>query len=443
MLYISAPLTLSTGLMVLLVQLLYLYAGRRQGTKGSRVADEESSATAYIANAMHRSETVFAFTCQNFILCRLQEKLEHLTLLTSQINFTIHGFAALSAGSTNLILIVVVSVANYLHRHGRLPLMDMALFVIYLQALFSSLFRLSHEASRMRVALGRLQTLKDTLEWYAAPPPPRAADAAAVPLRRLEDAAAQQQTAVGLSGVTFYYPEVPACLHQLMAQPRSAEKEHQGDDGPPLDPPEVAAGARPPRALYRKGITDVTFDAPARSITVLYGPSGCGKSTCLRLLCGLAHAAAGTVTTHVHTLLLEQQHAIFMGSVAENILLAATGAEGAERDRQRVDTAVVRSGAASFLSDPFATHIHNVAQPPFSGGQLQRLCLARVFASRERECTLVLLDEPTTGLDDAATRLLLATIRELRDVYHKTVIISSHDERVREMADKVVDLGRP
>lgn len=58
-------------------------------------------------------------------------------------------------------------------------------------------------------------------------------------------------------------------------------------------------------------------------------------------------------------------------------------------------------------------------------------------------CTLVLLDEPTTGLDPQSVDLLLATIKDLRDVHHKTVIISTHDNRVAEIADNMIYLSSP
>lgn len=69
------------------------------------------------------------------------------------------------------------------------------------------------------------------------------------------------------------------------------------------------------------GIRNMSVNAMPHTITALFGHSGCGKSTCLRLFSGLVTPQSGIVRTHKHVVLLEQSHAIFIGSVAENILL--------------------------------------------------------------------------------------------------------------------------
>lgn len=192
------------------------------------------------------------------------------------------------------------------------------------------------------------------------------------------------------------------------------------------------------------------WDAPTQSITALFGPSGCGKSSCLRLLARLQKPVTGVVHTHKRALLLKQNMNIFMGSIAENILLEKIEIPGNElkhisakkhthfaEQKVRVENALRKAFCDDFVHDAFNTYIDNPENPPFSGGQIQRLQLARVFA-HEKSFSLILLDEPTTGLDELSVSVVLASIKDLKEKFGKTVIVATHDPRVREIADTVV-----
>lgn len=529
LLYISYPLTLVIGAMVCFVQYVYFIAGRHQGQRGAEVAVEESSVQAYLNNGIQRSETIVVFDCRAFILDRLQEKLDHLRHLSDALNLSIHGYAAVSSGSTTLIFVVVLSLSNYYHRKGSIAMMDIALYFMFLQQFVNRLLQLSKDVSQTRATLGRLRTLQHMMAWYDAPLEPAAATTTATgstcgaeaatatkagaeetrkekeddftvgetgcpasvvagdtkpphkrPLPRSPSHVTQAVVEVSddpndevrLDSVAFTYPKVPAFFSESgadgdggAAAATGVDEANSSSSSSTVQDLATAVVAASPEGT---GIRGMSLSAAPHQITALYGPSGCGKSTCLRLLCGLVRPHRGVVHTHRQVVLLEQQHAIFLGTVAENVLLrdlhppellatAGTSTQAmptkehhrqgsaptedtvSKEDTQRVREAVVKSGCDGFLTDPFHTLIENVDHPQFSGGQLQRLCLARVFGCNPH-CTLVLLDEPTTGLDSASVGQILVTIKELRDVYGKTVLISTHDQRVAQIADKVIEL---
>jgi putative ABC transport system ATP-binding protein len=466
MLYLSYQLTLTILVGVVAVQCLFFFQGRALHRQGSQVTAEESSVQAFIANILQRSETIFVFQCRNFVLRRTAERLERVRTLTGRLNRSIHGYAAVSSGFTRLILVLALGLSNYYQQKGQLDMRHTVLYFACFQSFVNTLASLSSSFNETRATLGRLKTLVAMLQWYAEPLPLTAStnsskssdgednDAALCEKSRAVACMDVQESStapVSLDGVSFRYPSVPAFFSEGGGGGSAAHAVSAFDDF--LD---AAMGAR-----HTNGIADISFTAAVGGITVLYGPSGSGKSTCLRMLCGLVRPQSGTVHTQRRAVLLEQQHAIFIGTVAENILLTDLAGLGSGNDnseccsdahpatadftsvaeiQRRVTDAAVKSGCASFLSNPFTTMIESIDHPQFSGGQLQRIALARVFAQTDGY-SLVLLDEPTSGLDKTAVQVLLETLKDLRDVHRKTVLISTHDQRVAEIADKVVDLS--
>lgn len=455
MLILSYQLTLTILVGVIGIQCLFFFQGRSLHRQSSRVTAEETSVQAYIANILQRSQTIFVFKCSDFVLKRMADRLAQVRQLTNGLNRSIHGYAAISSALTRLILVLALGLSNYYQQRGQLDMRHTILYFACFQSFVNTLVSLSAAVGQLRATLGRLKTLEAMLRWYAEQPVPRLQDAAQPSVHVQDDTTAPVQ----LEGVSFAYPAVPRCFSEADGSAGGAAAtvallEAQLGD---------AMGSR-----HNNGVADVSFTAAVGGITALYGPSGSGKSTCLRLLCGLVRPHSGTVHTQRRAVLLEQQHAIFIGTVAENILLAdltglgeSTG-KGATQSststpvsspplagdakasatelQRRVMDAAVKSGCAGFLRNPFSTFIESVDHPQFSGGQLQRIALARVFA-QTAGYSLVLLDEPTTGLDRSAVAVLLETIKELRDTHGKTVLISTHDHRVAEVADKVIDLS--
>lgn len=200
-------------------------------------------------------------------------------------------------------------------------------------------------------------------------------------------------------------------------------------------PPPAAAGPLAARAVgLRKtfgstvAVDGVDLDVPAGSVLGMLGPNGSGKTTLIRMLLGLTRADAGTAELLGHPVpdgaarALPHVGALVEGpgfhpflSGRENLLRVAATEPllGAREIAGAVDAALDRVGLADAAGRRFRG---------YSLGMKQRLGLAGALLLPRR---LVVLDEPTNGLDPAGTRDVRRIIAELHDG-GATVIVSSH-----------------
>ena len=179
---------------------------------------------------------------------------------------------------------------------------------------------------------------------------------------------------------------------------------------------------------------------------VLLGPSGSGKTTALHLLLGLAPLSAGEVWIDEHPLSelgsiassvawVGQSPLIIPASVAENVALSRPDAA-----RSEVEEAVTRVGLCAMLlgSPDGLDRMLDERGGGLSGGERRRIALARALL---RPAPVLLLDEPTAHLDEAAA---LAVIRAIRTVARgRTTLVATHSEALAAVADRVVRLGPP
>jgi ATP-binding cassette subfamily C protein CydC len=186
------------------------------------------------------------------------------------------------------------------------------------------------------------------------------------------------------------------------------------------------------------------LDLPGGGFTVLTGASGAGKSTLLRVLAGALQPMAGTVRiggTYPHRLsyadlvagvtLVEQDSALLSGTVADNLRLA------------RVDATADELSAAMKVA-VLAGQVDLESQlgpggEGLSGGQRRRLGVAQAYL---RHPGLLLLDEPTEGLDHHTARALLENLRSA--LPGTTIIAAIHDrtlDHVPVPADSTVRLA--
>lgn len=178
----------------------------------------------------------------------------------------------------------------------------------------------------------------------------------------------------------------------------------------------------------------IGFTVAAGEIFGLLGPNGAGKTTTLECLLGLRRADAGTVTiAGIDALARPADVRRLVGAQLQSAAL---------QDKLTVRQALRLF--ASFHADPenpdrllerFA--LGEKADAPFdslSGGQRQRLLLALAFVHRPR---VVVLDEPTAGLDPQARRELHRLIRERRDD-GCTILLSTHQlEEAHQLCDRI------
>lgn len=199
----------------------------------------------------------------------------------------------------------------------------------------------------------------------------------------------------------------------------------------------------------RTALRDVTFGAGPGELVVVTGESGAGKSTLTALLTRFYDPSAGTIRldgvplTDVpldflreNIALLPQRTPVLNGTVRENIACGRPGASDAEIERAAREAAAHDFVAA--LPDGYDTRIAP-GTAALSGGQVRRLAIARAML---RAAPVLVLDEPTAGLDAAAARQVVRPLRRL--MAGRTTIVITHDLTLAPDADRilVVDRGR-
>src|SRR5215213_2749557 len=175
-----------------------------------------------------------------------------------------------------------------------------------------------------------------------------------------------------------------------------------------------------------KALTDVSMDVQANKVTALIGPSGCGKSTFIRCLNRMHEVIPGAraegrvllgeqdiYTRGADPVVIRRQVGMvfqkpnpFSKSVYENVAWGAR-INGYKGD---MDALVERSLKQAALWDEV------------SGGQQQRLCIARTLAV---EPEVILMDEPASALDPVSTQKIEDTMEDLKRTY--TVVIVTHN----------------
>ena len=192
-------------------------------------------------------------------------------------------------------------------------------------------------------------------------------------------------------------------------------------------------------------VEDVSFCVERGDYLVMVGENGSGKSTLVRAMLGLVHPKSGRIT--------------YGDGLRRDQIGYLPQQTAAQRDFPASVEEVVRSGCANQLGRSFfyskqlrdkaieklklldIEHLRDKSYRTLSGGQQQRTLLARALCATD---SLLLLDEPVTGLDPAAAEELYALIRRLNREHGVSVVMVSHDLHAA-MADAtkvlVVDRG--
>lgn len=178
-------------------------------------------------------------------------------------------------------------------------------------------------------------------------------------------------------------------------------------------------------------VRDVTLTAAAASTTVLIGPSGSGKSTLLRLMIGLTHPDAGTVTVGDEWLTPQSVRPIRhrMGYVIQEggLFPHLTGRDNAVLMARHLDWSDERIQARiEELTELVQLHPDRLSQYPseLSGGQRQRVSLMRALML---DPDVLLLDEPLGALDPMIRTDLQDDLRDIFRRLGKTVVFVTHN----------------
>jgi phosphate transport system ATP-binding protein len=201
-------------------------------------------------------------------------------------------------------------------------------------------------------------------------------------------------------------------------------------------------------------VRDVTLDMPSNEVTAIIGPSGCGKSTLLRTLNRMHETVptarvSGQVLFHGQDIYAEEVNPITLRrhvgmvfqrptpfptmSIRDNVAAGLRVQSGDRPRRAEVDAIVERALREAALWDEVKDRLHASATG-ISGGQQQRLCIARALATAPH---VLLLDEPTASLDPASTQKVEELVYELRRTM--TVVIVTHNmQQAARVSDRTV-----
>lgn len=192
-------------------------------------------------------------------------------------------------------------------------------------------------------------------------------------------------------------------------------------------------------------LSDVNFDIPDGSFTVVYGPSGSGKSTLLNCLIGLDKPTSGHITYdgkdvygmtpnerayfRAHTLGIVQQsnHWVNSLNVLENVALPLHFLGFSRENANR--------GAREALDRLGMTAYANKYPTALSGGEQQRVAMARAIVNNP---SYIVADEPTGNLDSANGDAVIKLLRYFNKELLRTIVLVTHNLEYLPVADKLL-----
>lgn len=194
-------------------------------------------------------------------------------------------------------------------------------------------------------------------------------------------------------------------------------------------------------------LRDIDLALVPGEVTLLLGPSGSGKTTLLQVMGCMLRPSTGEVRLRGRSLagssleeltrlrlhgfgFVFQHYNLFPTLKAwENVAIAL--------DLKGVPRATLRDNAERLLAEVGIGELAQRFPAELSGGQKQRVAIARSLAGTP---PILLADEPTTALDGATGREVVATMRKLAHREGSALVIVSHDPRVVEFADRILHL---
>lgn len=199
--------------------------------------------------------------------------------------------------------------------------------------------------------------------------------------------------------------------------------------------------------LRRQVLFDINAEIHDGEIIIVTGPSGSGKTTLLTLIGALRSVQEGEMSVLGRELagsdefeLAEVRKRIGYIFQAHNLLETLTAQQNVqvalqlhpELDRQTVEARAAEALEAVGLGSRLTSHPSQL-----SGGERQRVAVARALAGRPE---LVLADEPTASLDRQTGRQIIELLRRLAKKDRVTVVLVSHDNRILDIADRILAL---
>lgn len=190
-------------------------------------------------------------------------------------------------------------------------------------------------------------------------------------------------------------------------------------------------------------IKNISLTLPDEKFIAITGPNGGGKSTLARLIAGIEKPTSGkiifdglditefSVTDRAKAGIsfAFQQPVRFKGLKVLDLIRLAAG-----KHLSAAEACTYLSSVGLCAKD----YIDREVNASLSGGELKRIEIATVLA---RGTKLTIFDEPEAGIDLWSFQNLIQVFKKMRDTIHGTIMIISHQERILEIADRIVVLG--
>jgi len=192
-------------------------------------------------------------------------------------------------------------------------------------------------------------------------------------------------------------------------------------------------------------VRDVSLAVAPGEVVLIMGPSGSGKTTLLLMLGALLKPTSGTIRLndvvlsalpeqHLPDIRLRQFGFVFQDfnllsalTVLENVAIVA--------ELAGIGRAAARDKALALLSELGLGERVRFLPEKLSGGEKQRVAIARALVN---DPALILADEPTANLDSKIGREIMRLLQRIAREQRRSVVIVSHDQRIKEIADRVL-----
>ena len=182
-------------------------------------------------------------------------------------------------------------------------------------------------------------------------------------------------------------------------------------------------------------------------ISIIVGPSGSGKTTLLKLIAGLRTIQDGSIEIAGKTLenakqselcdvrrnigfIFQSHHLIGSLSVTQNVMMPLTFVP-------KMTPSKAKKRALEILEEVDLSDHAEKKPEQLSGGQQQRVAIARALVHRP---AIILADEPTASLDGATGREVVGHLQRLSKEFNNTIVLVTHDNRILDVADRLVTL---
>ena len=192
-------------------------------------------------------------------------------------------------------------------------------------------------------------------------------------------------------------------------------------------------------------VRDVSLDVAAGEVVLIMGPSGSGKTTLLAMLGALLKPSEGEIVldgqvlTALNERRLPEIRRKRFGFIFQdfNLLSALTALENVSlvAELAGAPRADARHRAEALLTDLGLGQRLQFLPEKLSGGEKQRVAIARALVN---DPALVLADEPTANLDSRIGRDIMRLLRSIAKEQGRSIVIVSHDERIKDIADRVL-----